>query len=459
MPLRLRIGAFLVFAAVALPAAVAALAQVHEPGERLAWGLAAVLVLFVALGGVVFTYERHAMRPVERAGRLLEALAQADMHAAPQAGDLCRPGEIGRMHRSIAMLRQELVTLHGRLDQRRIQRQSRDDALREQLRRMACSLDDAARAEILCALEAEDLGAEDEFAGLVRLLGCIASQLTTQQERLVGVLNELRQALEHQATLAGLRQELQIARDMQQSILPRPLPAMRGVDITALMVPAREVGGDFYDYFMIDEHHFALVIADVSGKGIPAAFFMAITRTLLKSNALFLREASQVITRLNEQLCAGNEQAMFVTAVFAVLDMRSGMLDFVNAGHTAPMLRDRQGGVRVLPRAENPALGVLEGHQFLQRRVRMQAGDTLLLYTDGMTEAADPAGRLFGEERLMDAVRVHDPACEDLTQALLRRVRAFEAGCAQADDVACVAVRYEPCQLAAGVPAAALSTA
>lgn len=454
MPLRIRIAALVVIAALVLSAVFAAIVSLPGPADRLAWRLAAAAALVATLSVLVCGYVGRVLQPLERAEGLLCALAQGDLRAAPRDDDLRLPDEAGRIVRGVALVRRELLALHALRDERHRHLQVRETALRGQLRLMADSLDEAVRAEVLHALDTEALGADGEFAGLARLLGRIAGQLASQQDRLVGVLHELRQAMEHQAALVGLRQELDIARSMQQSILPRRLPAMRGIDVTALMVPAREVGGDFYDYFMIDDDHFAVVIADVSGKGIPAAFFMAISRTLLKSNALFLREPAQVATRLNEQLCAENEQLMFVTAFFAVLDMRCGMLDFVNAGHNPPVLRDKRGGVRLLPRGQNPALAVVHDRQYQPGRIRLRAGDTLLLYTDGMTEANDPTGAMFGEQRLLDAVALHDPACEDLPQALLRRVRAFEAGCAQADDITCVALRYEPPQWPARTPSA-----
>jgi len=456
MPLRIRIAALVFVASWVLSAPVIAIVSVAGAGDPIRWGLATASCLSAALMFLVCRYVRRVLRPLERAERLLCALAQGDLHAAPTDNDLRLPDEAGRVLRGVALVRQEFLALHALREERHHQLQSRESILRQQLRLMADRLDDVARADVLQALDADDPDADGEFTGLAPLLGRIAGLLTSQQDRLVGLLNELRQAMDHQAALAGLRQELEIARTMQQSILPRRLPAMRGIDVTALMVPAREVGGDFYDYFMIDDDHFAVVIADVSGKGIPAAFFMAISRTLLKSNALFLREPAQVATRLNEQLCAENEQLMFVTAFVAVLDMRQGTLDFVNAGHNPPVLRDRRGGVSLLPRGQNPALAVVRGHPYAQGRIQLRAGDTLLLYTDGMTEANDPSGSLFGEDRLLDAVALHDPACEDLPQALLRRVRAFEAGSAQADDITCVALRYERPQSPGGVPVADL---
>ncbi len=453
MPLRARIAAVVAVSVLALSAAFAALADMSGPAGRLT--LAAPVAVALGLAALAGAYVRRALRPLERAEQLLCALAQGDLRAAPHEADLQRPDETGALLRAVAQVRQALQAQQalGAAGHRR--RQLRESALREQLRRMANSLEDPVRADVLRALLHEDPDAEGEDLALAHLLGRVAGQFASQQDRLVGVLTELRQAMAHQATLAGLRQELEIARRMQQSILPRRLPAMRGIDVTALMEPAREVGGDFYDYFMIDDHHFAVVIADVSGKGIPAAFFMAISRTLLRSHALFLREPALVATRLNEQLCAENEQLMFVTAFFAVLDLRCGLLDFVNAGHNPPVLRDKRGGVRLLPRGQNPALAVVRERRYEQGRIRLRPGDTLLLYTDGMTEANDPAGALFGEQRLLDAVALHDPACEDLPQALLRRIRAFEAGGAQADDITCVALRYEPPPVPGAAPAAA----
>ncbi len=445
MPLRLRIAAVALVSVLALWAALASLAELAGPARWLAWTLPAALVV-AGMGGLLAARRHRSWRPVRQAEQLLCALAQGELRMAPCEADLRRPDEAGALLRAVARMRQALLAQQALGEAQLRRRQQREAALREPLRRMADSLEDPVRAEVLEALALEDpeADASGEDLALAELLGRVAGQFASQQDRLVGVLTELRQALAHQATLAGLRQELEIARRLQQSILPRRLPAMRGIDVAALMEPAREVGGDFYDYFMIDDHHCAVVIADVSGKGIPAAFFMAISRTLLRSHALFLREPALVATRLNEQLCAENEQLMFVTAFFAVLDLRCGLLDYVNAGHNPPILRDKRGGVRLLPRGQNPALAVVRDRRYEQGRLRLRAGDTLLLYTDGLTEAHDPAGALFGERRLLDAVALHDPACEDLPQALLRCIRAFEAGGAQSDDITCVALRYEP---------------
>lgn len=456
MPLRTRITARVVLAVAVLLGVFAAVAGGRGPDEPMAWRLATGLALLALLAVGLHADLRRMLQPLERSVQVLGSLAQGDLGAVPDAPDLVLDHEAGQIARGVAALCHELMHLRTLRDDLARTRHAREAQMRDQLRLLAGSLDEAPRAEILAALDAMALPVgvaqadetvetvEAELAGLSRILGRIAGLLHHRQDRLVGVLHELRQALEQQAALAGLRQELEIARNMQQSILPRGLPQLRGVEVTALMVPAREVGGDFYDYFMVDHDHVAVAIADVSGKGIPAAFFMAISRTLLKSNALFLREPAQVLARLNEQLCAENEHMMFVTVFLAVLDVRTGTLDFVNAGHNPPAVRDKEAGVRLLPRGQNAALAVIPELNLQQGRIRLSPGDTLLLYTDGVTEANNPAGAQFGESRLLDALRLHDPACEDLPQALLRRVREFEAGSAQADDITCVAVRYLP---------------
>lgn len=417
----------------------------------LSWGLALVLALglLVVMALVVASRLRDALRPIDRTTQVLSAWTQGDLHPIPCARDLARADAAGQLARCVAALRIELLDLHVLREQRGQQRSAQAGLIRQQLRLLAASLGDDVRADILRALDTASAShgagsvADDSLAEITSILARMAGLVSTQQGRLVGLLRELHQAMSHQTVLAGLQQELEIARNMQLSILPRHPPPARDVEVAALMIPAREVGGDFYDYFMIDDDHLAFVVADVSGKGIPAAFFMAISRTLFKSNAMFLREPARVVARLNDQLCAENEQMMFVTAFFAVLDLRSGALDFVNAGHNPPVLRDCGAAVSLLPSNQNAALAVVTDVDFTPGRVQMRAGDTLLLYTDGITEAHDPGGRLFGEGRLLDTVMAHGgPA--DLPSALLRQVRRFEGGIAQADDITCVAIRYTP---------------
>lgn len=272
----------------------------------------------------------------------------------------------------------------------------------------------------------------------------IRHRLVEQHRQLSDMVIELRDALVTKTKLAGLQQELQIARAVQLSILPRAMPDDPRMELGCRILPARDVGGDFYDFYMLDEHHLGFVIADVSGKGIPAALFMAISRTLLKSTARFVRQPANCIQRLNALLAAENEQMLFVTLFYATLDLRDGRLDYVNAGHHAPWLRNARGELSAVPPTRGIAVGVEEDMPYVQQTLYLQPGDLLYLYTDGITEAFDPDGRVFGDERLADLLRAQpaDVALDVLTDAVIADVRGFENGTDPTDDVTSLCLRY-----------------
>lgn len=407
--------------------------------------LAGLVTVIVTMGMLAFVYLGRAMQPLSRSIEVLQALAQGDLRAAPDDDDQRLPAEAGAIARGVAALRGELLNLQVLRDERIRVRQQQERLIRRELRTLADGLDKEARQEILTALDDTSGDAtvgDNTLARLAATLARMSGLVLAQQDRLVVLLNQVREAMQQQAALASLRQELEIARTMQLSILPREAPETRAVEVATLMIPAKEVGGDFYDYFPVGHNRLGVVIADVSGKGIPAAFFMAISRTLLKSIAQFLSNPAEIIRQLNDQLCADNEQMMFVTTFFGILDLESGDFEFVNAGHNPPLLLRPGGDVLVLPHSQNPALAVMDGLLFRQGGLRMQDGDTLLLYTDGVTEAQNPAGELFGDARLLAwASQASLEGQADLTATLLSAVRAFEDGAAQADDITCVALR------------------
>ncbi|MET4580116.1 PP2C family protein-serine/threonine phosphatase [Ottowia thiooxydans] len=404
------------------------------------------LLILAMLGLAVFAYLRHALGPLARSVGVLDRLASGDLRATPDEDDQALPDEAGQIARSVAALRDEMFNLQMLRDERLRTHQQQERLIRGQLRQLADTLDEQARIEVLTALEpppeAQDAHSDNSLVKLAGVLGRMSDLVTTQQHRLVGLLHKLREAMAQQATLISLQQELEIARTMQLSILPRSAPPTEAAAVSALMVPAKEVGGDFYDYFLMKDGRLAMVVADVSGKGIPAAFFMAISRTLLKNIAQFLQEPADIIERLNEQLCAENEQMMFVTVFLCVLDLESGALDYVNAGHNPPLLMRADGAVEDMPRGQNMALAVMEDIKFKQGRVQLNPGDTLLLYTDGVTEAANPEGSLFGESRLNALASEYKAPNSDFPEVLLEAVRQFEAGAPQTDDITLVTARF-----------------
>ncbi len=449
--------------------------------DDLVLATAAAAALAAMLLAVTLTL-RRTLEPLGRTVAVVDALAAGELHTQLDDGDRVLTDEAGRLARAVERLRGELLSLGTLREERSRVSQQQERLIRGQLRALAETLDESERAAVLSRLEdapgatgaasVAGAAAEPPLARLADVLGRLTGMVGSQQARLLDLLRELRAALETKALFASLQQELEIARRMQRAILPRQPPDTRAATLAARMIPAREVGGDFYDWFLIDPQRLVLVVADVSGKGVPAAFFMAVARTLLKSNAPLLREPGRVVERLNAQLCEDNEQTMFVTLFYAVLDLHSGELCHVNAGHNPPLLRRRDGRVEWLARGTNPALAVIDDVRYREARVQLAPGDELLLYTDGVTEATDAQGALFGEAALQavaaaapgaaarppghaggsvdDAAdtgaEVDAPAVGDtsgMIDRVVRAVRRFEAGAPQADDITCVWLRYD----------------
>jgi serine phosphatase RsbU (regulator of sigma subunit) len=244
--------------------------------------------------------------------------------------------------------------------------------------------------------------------------------------------------------------DLQTARTLQAAILPNDFSDCPGAGIVAFMKPALEVGGDFYDAFPLENGRLGFLIADVSGKGIAAAFFMAVTRTMLKGVALAGAKPVDCIARVNEALCRENPIDMFVTVLYAELDEASGVVTFVNAGHCEPVVVDPQGNARLLKRSGNPPLGVMPGRKFAPCSFTLAPGDTLFLYTDGITEAVNGNGDQFCVRRLLNfAQRYAAGSPRDLMLAVIDGIESFTAGTVQADDITCLVIRREPVSNAA----------
>lgn len=240
--------------------------------------------------------------------------------------------------------------------------------------------------------------------------------------------------------------ELSVATHIQTSMLPRifpAFPAQKEFDIYAIMNPAKEVGGDFYDFFLVDEDHLAVVVADVSGKGVPAALFMVIAKTLIKDHAQHGTPPDVVFTEVNRLLCETNDEGMFVTAWMGVLELSTGHLTYVNAGHNPPLLRRAGGGYDYLRTRRGLVLAGLEETHYRSCSLDMAPGDALFLYTDGVTEATNAEQQLYGEERLAAALNANrDCAPEALLSAVRADVEAFVGEAPQFDDITVLSLCY-----------------
>src|SRR5690606_8982484 len=219
---------------------------------------------------------------------------------------------------------------------------------------------------------------------------------------------------------------LNIARDIQMGLLPIPLPrnVLEKIDLYATMIPAKEVGGDLYDYFVLPDGRLCFAIGDVSDKGVPAALFMAVTRTLVRASAEDETDPALLMDRVNNRLAENNPNLMFVTLILAVLDLDTGDLCWANGGHAAPCVVQPDGHLRWLEGRSGPACGVQEGVSYRSFRTRLERGEIFVGYTDGVTEALDPEGRLYGDPRLFALLgRLGSTDAEGITAHVLKDVR------------------------------------
>ena len=240
--------------------------------------------------------------------------------------------------------------------------------------------------------------------------------------------------------------ELSVATHIQASMLPCIFPAFpnrREFDIYATMTPAKEVGGDFYDFFLVDDDHLAVVIADVSGKGVPAALFMVIAKTLIKDHTQSGKPPEEVFTEVNRQLCEANDENLFVTAWMGVLEISTGKLVYVNAGHNPPVIGRKNGETEFLRSRPGFVLAGLDFTKYRAGSLELMPGDLLYLYTDGVTEAMNTAQELYGEERLKRTLDANVSAApEEIFKAVKKDLDDFVADAHQFDDITMLAMRY-----------------
>ncbi len=240
--------------------------------------------------------------------------------------------------------------------------------------------------------------------------------------------------------------ELSIATEIQSSMLPcifPPFPNRTEFDIYATMTPAKEVGGDFYDFFLVDDDHLALVIADVSGKGVPAALFMVITKVLLKNSAQSGKSPKAVLEEVNSQLCANNPIDMFVTVWLGILELSTGKLTCANAGHEYPALCRADGQYELVKDPHGLVLACMDGSKYNEYTLQLAPGDRLFVYTDGVAEATDTHNELFGTDRMLASLnRNIDAAPGALLPRLKEDIDAFVGETPQFDDITMLGVRY-----------------
>src|SRR5919199_1746884 len=227
----------------------------------------------------------------------------------------------------------------------------------------------------------------------------LLNDLATQTAPAVQVAQLVRQQQQQAQQRERIEQELRVARLIQQTLLPKAVPELGGWDVAAFYRPAREVGGDFYDFLELEDGHLGIIVGDVTDKGVPAALVMATTRTMLRASAQRLDSPGEVLRQVNDVLVPDIPPNMFVTCLYAILDPRSGRLTYANAGHDLPYRRTSSGGAEEL-RATGMPLGLLPGMGYEEKEIVLERGDSVLFYSDGLVEAHDPQREMFGFPRL-----------------------------------------------------------
>ena len=252
------------------------------------------------------------------------------------------------------------------------------------------------------------------------------------------------------AQLAGEKEraaaELELATRIQTGSLPNEFPAFpdrKEFDLYASMTPAKEVGGDFYDFFLIDDDHLALVIADVSGKGVPAALFMMASKILLNDKAVLGGSPAEILGFVNERICSGNNDSMFVTVWLGILEISTGKLACSNAGHEYPVIKRAGGDYELFRDKHSPAVGTMSGIRFKSYEIVLGAGDALFVYTDGVPEATDSSNELFGTDRMISALNTaKDAGPKELLRTVRAAVDGFVGGAPQFDDLTMLTLQY-----------------
>ena len=270
--------------------------------------------------------------------------------------------------------------------------------------------------------------------------------LSVTIEKAIEHIRYIKTMQQEHTQLESIKGDLAVAREIQQAILPRIFPPFPEnthlLDIAASMNAAKDVGGDFYDFFRIDDDHIGFVIADVSGKGVPAAIFMAVSRTLIRATGIRGAGAAECMTYSNNLLSKESVNSMFVTVFYGIYNIQTGEVTYANAGHNPPYLMKANGTIEQLPLSKDIVAGAIDEYQYTDEKLQLEHGDTLLLYTDGVTEATDADYGEYGEGRLEALLKQHTKDdCQQIIDKVKEDVKAFAGDVEQSDDITLLALR------------------
>lgn len=265
-------------------------------------------------------------------------------------------------------------------------------------------------------------------------------------EKAIEQINYVHEMQKEHTQLESLKNDLSVASEIQQSILPRVFPPFPEecdkLDIAASMNAAKDVGGDFYDFFRLDDDHIGLVMADVCGKGVPAAIFMAVSRTIIRATAMNGFGPAECITKSNSLLAADSVDCMFVTVFYAIYNLKTGEVTYCNGGHNPPHILKKNGEVIELPKSRDMMVGAFDGVKYHEEKLQLEKGDALVMFTDGVTEAMNESREEFGTARLVESLEdVAMRNCKEIIDTVKADIATFVDGAEQSDDITLLAIK------------------
>ena len=419
--------------------------------------------LITALAGAGFVlaslvgltlYLRGALSRLTDGVVVLDALSRGDTQATVAVSEEESDDEVARIARAVNTFRTQTLALRRHRRRALLRRRQQERFIHGEMTRLADTLNEEERRDILRDLAevqapggaADTDGTGDHEGGNeLQMIGMAFQKMTgrvgRQQQRLTTLVAQLQEALRTKTAYMALQRDLQIASRVQRSFLPGERFEAPGVKIQAAMHPAKEVGGDFYDFFLLDENRIGVVVGDVAGKGVPASMFMAVTRTVIRATARQVEYGpGECLRVVNDTLVEATAGDMFVTVFYGVYDVRDGSFVYTNGGHNSPVLVTRD-GVQRIPLTGGVALAMFDGLTYEEGLVTVPPGCKLFLYTDGVPESANMAEEEYGYERMEEILRQSaDRSTGDTLVMMLRSIEEFAGEAAQFDDITMVAL-------------------
>ena len=441
---------------------VTELARRQEQVSQITIGAMVTFLILVLIG--LGYYMSRSFAPLTDGVSVLNALSRGDLQARIE-GTSGRNDEVGRIAGAVNVFRANLIAFDRFRRSRERQRRRQERFIRREMTELADTLDEEERDTVLAELDQLEHVVQDTpqsegvvlstadatnsaSTALTRELDSLAMTALAFQKMSDRVQNQnqsLREALATKNAFIALQRELDIAARVQLSLLPRTMPLSETVEMTGIMRPAKEVGGDFYDFFHLDQNHIGVVVADVSGKGVPAGLFMVMARTMIRTTARqFVEEPGRVLAIVNDFLEQNNAEELFVTVFYGVLDDRTGRFVFANGGHNPPILVGND-DASPLETTGGVALGMFDGLDYDDSQVDMEPGARLVLFSDGVTEAFNDSDEAFGDERLRVTARTlpNRQGPEQDVRDIVTAVDEFTGEAPQFDDITCVVLCYK----------------